>query len=55
MEKIKQMAEFLQDKDEIYLGIDEHSLKHQELHTVTEVNRRMVGVLKDDHIATFNC
>jgi transposase len=31
---------FIQDEDEIYLGIDEHSFRHQELvHTVTEVNR----------------
>ncbi len=29
---------FIQDEDEIYLGIDEHSFRHQELvHTVTEV------------------
>lgn len=46
---------FLQDKDEIYLGIDEHSFRHQDLvHTVTEVKqRKMVGILKDDRIATL--
>ena len=46
---------FIQDEDEIYLGIDEHSFKHQELvHTVTEVKqRKVVGILRDDHIATL--
>ena len=43
------------DKDEIHLGIDEHSFRHQDLvHTVTEVKqRKMLGVLKDDRIATL--
>ena len=38
---------FIQDEDEIYLGIDEHSFRHQELvHTVTEVKqRKMQGIL----------
>ena len=47
---------FIQDEDEIYLGIDEHSFRHQELvHTVTELKRRkMLGVLRDDRIATLN-
>ena len=32
---------FIQDEDEIYLGIDEHSFRHQALaHTVTEVKQR---------------
>jgi transposase len=46
---------FIQDGDEIYLGIDEHSFRHQELvHTVTEVKQRKVlGVLRDDRIATL--
>ena len=47
---------FIQGEDEIYLGIDEHSFKHQELvHTVTEVKkRRVLGILRDDRIATLN-
>jgi len=46
---------FIQDEDEIYLGIDEHSFRRQELvHTVTEVKqRKVVGVLRDDRIATL--
>jgi len=46
---------FIQDEDEIYLGIDEHSFRHQELvHTVTEVKqRKVVGILRDDRIATL--
>jgi len=46
---------FIQDENEIYLGIDEHSFRHQELvHTVTEVKKRkMLGVLRDDRIATL--
>jgi len=46
---------FIQDEDEIYLGIDEHSFRHQELvHTVTEVKqRKMLGILRDDRIATL--
>ena len=46
---------FIQDEDEIYLGIDEHSFRHQELvHTVTEVKQRKVlGILRDDRIATL--
>mgnify|MGYP006269914945 FL=1 len=41
--------------DEIFLGIDEHSFKHQELvHMVTEVKKRQVlRILKDDRIATL--
>jgi transposase len=46
---------FLQDEDEIHLGIDEHSFRRQELvHTVTEVKqRKVVGILRDDRIATL--
>jgi len=46
---------FIRDEDEIYLGIDEHSFRHQELvHTVTEVKQRKVlGILRDDRIATL--
>ena len=42
-------------KEEIYLGIDEHSFRHQELvHLVTEVKERQVlGILEDDRIATL--
>jgi transposase len=43
---------FIQNEDEIYLGIDEHSFRHRELvHTLTEVKqRKVVGILKDDRI-----
>jgi transposase len=46
---------FIQDEDEIYLGIDEHSFRRQELvHTITEVKqRKVVGILRDDRIATL--
>jgi hypothetical protein len=46
---------FIQDEDEIYLGIDEHSFRHQEMvHTVIEVKaRRVLGILRDDRIATL--
>ena len=46
---------FIGGEDEIFLGIDEHSFRHQELvHTVTEVKkRRMLGILRDDRIATL--
>ena len=46
---------FIKDEDKIYLGIDEHSFRHQELvHTVTEVKqRKVVGILRDDRIATL--
>ena len=47
---------FIQEEDEIFLGIDEHSFRHQELvYTVTEVKKRKVlGILRDDRIATLN-
>jgi transposase len=46
---------FMQDEEKIYLGIDEHSFRHQEMvHTVTEVKRkRVLGILRDDRIATL--
>ncbi len=46
---------FVGGEEEIFLGIDEHSFRHHELvHTVTEVKkRRVLGVLKDDRIATL--
>ena len=42
-------------EEEIFLGIDEHSFKHQELvYMVTEVKKRQVlRILKDDRIATL--
>ena len=51
----EQALGFIQEEDEIYLGIDEHSFRHQELvHTVTEVKQRKVlGILGDDCIATL--
>ena len=50
-----EMTELLKDKDRIYLGIDEHSFRHQELvYTITEVKeRKMIAILKDDKIATL--
>jgi len=55
MEIDEEALGFIQDRDEIYLGIDEHSFRHHELvHTVTEVKqRKMVGILRDDRIATL--
>ncbi len=46
---------FIGGENEIFLGIDEHSFRHQELvHTITEVKKRKVlGILKDDRIATL--
>jgi len=43
------------EQDELFLGIDEHSFKHQEMvHMVTEVKRRrVIGILRDDRIATL--
>jgi len=45
----------IREEAEIFLGIDEHSFKHQELvHMVTEVKkRRVLTILKDDRIATL--
>jgi len=46
---------FIKEEEEIFLGIDEHSFRHQELvHTITEVKKRkMLGILRDDRIATL--
>ena len=46
---------FIKEEEEIFLGIDEHSFRHQELvHTVTEVKKRkMLGILRDDRIPTL--
>jgi len=46
---------FIKEEEEIFLGIDEHSFRHQELvHTVTEVKKRkMLGILRDDRVATL--
>ncbi len=46
---------FLRGEDEIFLGIDEHSFRHQELvHTVTEgKKRRVLGILRDDRMVTL--
>jgi len=46
---------FIREENEIYLGIDEHSFRHQEMvYTVTEVKqRKVVGILRDDRIATL--
>ena len=50
-----EVLEFLGDRDEIYLGIDEHSFRQRELvYSVTEVKeRRMLGILRDDRIDTL--
>jgi transposase len=51
----EEMLSTLKCNDEIYLGIDEHSFRHQDLvHTVTEVKqRKMLAILKDDRIVTL--
>jgi len=51
----EEALDFIQGEDEIFLGIDEHSFRHQELvHTVTEVKQRKVlGILRDDRIVTL--
>jgi transposase len=50
-----EVSSFLPREEEIFLGIDEHSFKHQELvYMVTEVKkRRVLRILKDDRIATL--
>ena len=55
MEIDEEAMGFIQGEAEIYLGIDEHSFRHQELaHTLTEVKkRRVLGILRDDRIATL--
>jgi transposase len=46
---------FIREEEEIFLGIDEHSFRHQDMvHTVTEVkNRKMLAILRDDRVATL--
>ncbi|GAI45479.1 unnamed protein product, partial [marine sediment metagenome] len=46
---------FIKEKEEIFLGIDEHTFRHQDMvHTVTEVkNRKMLAILRDDRVATL--
>ena len=46
---------FMGDEAEIYLGIDEHSFKPQDMvYTMTEVKQRRVpGILRDDRMATL--
>jgi transposase len=45
----------IKEEEELFLGIDEHSFRHQDMvHTVTEVKKRKVlGILRDDRIATL--
>ena len=46
---------FIKEEEEVFLGIDEHSFRHQDMvYTVTEVKKRkMLGILRDDRIATL--
>ena len=46
---------FIKEEGEVFLGIDEHSFRHQDMvHTVTEVKRKKIlGILRDDRIATL--
>jgi len=55
MEIDEEALGFVEGEEEIFLGIDEHSFRHQEMvYTVTEVKRRrLLGVLRDDRIATL--
>ena len=41
---------FIKEEEELFLGIDEHSFRHQDVvHTITEVKKRKVlGILRDD-------
>jgi len=45
----------MKEEEELFLGIDEHSFRHQDMvHTITEVKKRKVlGILRDDRIATL--
>jgi transposase len=47
--------DFIKKEEELFLGIDEHSFRHQDMvHTVTGVKKRKVlGILRDDRIATL--
>jgi len=55
MEIDEEALGFIDGEDEIFLGIDEHSFRHQELvHMVTEVKKkRVLGILSDDRIITL--
>lgn len=46
---------FVKQEQEVFLGIDEHSFRHQDMvYTVTDVRKRkMLGILRDDGIATL--
>jgi len=46
---------FIKEEGELFLGMDEHSFRHQDMvHTVTDVKRRkMLGILRDDRVATL--
>ena len=46
---------FAEQEQEVFLGIDEHSFRHQDMvYTVTDVKKRkMLGILRDDGIATL--
>ena len=46
---------FVNQEQEVFLGIDEHSFRHQDMvYTVTDVRKRkMLGILRDDRIATL--
>ena len=46
---------FIEEEEEIFLGIEEHSFRHQDVvHTITEVKKRKVlGILRDDRTATL--
>ena len=45
----------IKEEEELFLGMDEHSFRHQDMvHTVTEVRKRKVlAILRDDRIATL--
>lgn len=49
------MGKVTEEEGEIFLGIDEHSFRHQDMvHTVTEVrSRKMLAILRDDRVATL--
>ena len=55
MEIDEEAIGFTKEEQKVFLGIDEHSFRHQDMgHTVTEVRKRkMLGILKDDRIATL--
>ena len=46
---------FIKEEDEVFLGIDEHSFRRQDMvYTVTEVKKKkMLGILSNDRIATL--